>query len=566
MKNVIFSIIGVLLLCGILSCGREKAQNQLSQENSITVFTTPELFKLTTKWADEFSGLNPDVNINVINVAESNIHEYLDISSNLGFMSGDYDTEMFTESLWKEVIGRDVIVPVFNSNNPFVAEICRQGISPEEFAQIINDPGMMNWGTLLNTREKAPVNLYMIDDASIKSGMAKLLNVNQIKIDGINVEDIEELISSVQNDKYSIGICKITDVADMSDQSILESIKLLPIDRNDNGKIDYMENIYDDMTVLSRGVEIGKYPKALSNNIYSVSPIKPSSKTELAFLKWVLTDGQQFLDNYGYSDLLVNERLAKVNLLDNYKTDITLENNATSREPLFFYTYFPIILTVVLGLVILVISGVLKSKNRLADIPEMISVTGLVFNEDFVESPPGLYYDKTHTWAYMEKDGLVKIGIDDFLQHITGPITNIKMKYPGEKIRKGKQVLSLVQNGKQLDIYASVSGTIKEQNKALATNTSIINSSPFAEGWIYKIEPTNWLKEIQFLIMGNKYREWLKCEFSRLKEFLTVSLGAETAEHDHVLQDGGELKDGILKNLGPKVWEDFQVNFIDVSS
>jgi glycine cleavage system H lipoate-binding protein len=190
----------------------------------------------------------------------------------------------------------------------------------------------------------------------------------------------------------------------------------------------------------------------------------------------------------------------------------------------------------------------------------------LILNEDSVDSSPGLYYDKTHTWAFLDNDGLVKVGIDDFLQHITGPLSRVKMKMPGERIRKGKQAVSIIQDGKQLDICAPVSGIIKEQNKILSTNTSIINSSPYTDGWIYKIEPTNWLKEVQFLIMEKTYKEWLKAEIQRLKEFLTDALRPGNFEYAHVLQDGGEITDRILEDLGPEAWEDFQTNFIDVSS
>jgi len=202
--------------------------------------------------------------------------------------------------------------------------------------------------------------------------------------------------------------------------------------------------------------------------------------------------------------------------------------------------------------------------NNEVDVQDTAFVKTQAFNEQVVDIPIGLYYDKTHTWAYMEKDGMVRIGIDDFLQHITGPITRVKMKSTGEKIRKGKEVLSIIQKGKQLDIHAPVSGTIKKQNKALTKSSSLINSSPYSDGWVYMIEPTNWIKEIQYLITGNKYKEWLKSEFSRLKDFLAVSV-KPNVEYAHILQDGGELKDGILEDLGPEVWEDFQINFIDIS-
>jgi hypothetical protein len=98
------------------------------------------------------------------------------------------------------------------------------------------------------------------------------------------------------------------------------------------------------------------------------------------------------------------------------------------------------------------------------------------------------------------------------------------------------------------------------------TDSSLLNSSPHGEGWIYKIEPTNWLKEVQFLIMGKTYKLWLKKEFQRLKEFLAEALRNENSGYVHVLQDGGELRENILKDLGPEIWEDFQTNFMDVSS
>jgi hypothetical protein len=140
------------------------------------------------------------------------------------------------------------------------------------------------------------------------------------------------------------------------------------------------------------------------------------------------------------------------------------------------------------------------------------------------------------------------------------------MKKQGEKIKKGEQILSIIQNGKQLNLYSPVSGIIKEQNKSLDDDSSIINSSPYNNGWVYKIEPTNWLRENQLLFMAEKQTQYLKSEFSRLKDFLTLALNSDAEKYSQiVLQDGGELRDGILSNLGPEEWEDFQTKFIDPS-
>jgi hypothetical protein len=101
----------------------------------------------------------------------------------------------------------------------------------------------------------------------------------------------------------------------------------------------------------------------------------------------------------------------------------------------------------------------------------------------------------------------------------------------------------------------------------LATNASPMNASPYSDGWVYIIEPTNWIRETQFMIMAERYSEWLKYEFSRLKDFFAASLKANTLEYAHVvLQDGGDIMDNILSDFGPDVWEDFQTKFIDSSN
>jgi glycine cleavage system H lipoate-binding protein len=189
-----------------------------------------------------------------------------------------------------------------------------------------------------------------------------------------------------------------------------------------------------------------------------------------------------------------------------------------------------------------------------------------VFDENKLEIPAGLYYDRTHTWAFLEADGMVKTGIDDFLQHVTGPITSLGMKIPGSRISKGDQLCILIQNGKHLVIYAPVSGIIREHNTALSADSSMINTSPYSGGWIYRIEPTNWLREVVFLSMANKYRIWLNAEFTRLKDFLATAIKKDMPQFAPlVLQDGGALKDEVLSDLGPEIWEEFQTRFIDTS-
>jgi len=211
-----------------------------------------------------------------------------------------------------------------------------------------------------------------------------------------------------------------------------------------------------------------------------------------------------------------------------------------------------------------ILIGFKRNKQSIIDSDD-IEITPAL-NENSILAPRGLYYDKTHTWAFMEHDGMVKIGIDDFLKHVTGQLTQLKMKSPGEKVRKGEKILTIIRDGKQLNLYSPVSGFIRKQNESLLANPSRINTATFTDAWVYEIEPGNWLREVSFMFMFDKYREWLEDEFARLKDFMAVSANSNTAVYQHiVLQDGGEIKDNILADLGPEVWEDFQTRFIDTS-
>jgi glycine cleavage system H lipoate-binding protein/ABC-type phosphate transport system substrate-binding protein len=561
MKRIIIILISCLLVNYSTSSIPGLAARDLADSDSIRVLSSPDLYNLSLKWAVEYNKISPEAKIKVISLKNGKISDNLLDQGEIGFVSNEYCTGFDDESVWKIVIGRDVIVPVINSNNPFFSEISQKGISQVSYARFFGNKDSMNWGTLLKGRQNSNANFYFYNDESVSKGISQFLKTEKINIHGIETVSPEEMISEIKKDPFSIGFCKIINILDPENQTLVENISIAPIDRNGNGEIDYSEKIYDDLNSFSRGVWIGKYPKALFSSIYSVSSKVPKNANEVAFLKWVVTDGQKYLYSNGFSDLLVSERQSNTDKLYNAR----FYAGAVSNDRLLLKTLLFVITTIVLtGLIAGAISRYRKRKK--AEIKIKASVSMPLPDENSLLVPKGIYFDKTHTWAFMEQNGVVKVGIDDFLQHLTGPITRIKMKSEGHKVKKGEHILSLIQNGKQLNIYAPISGTILEKNIELDTNSSMLNYSPYNDGWVYRIEPTNWLRENQLLFMADKHRQYIKNEFSRLKDFLADILRADNEKYAQiVLQDGGELIDHTLENLGPEVWEDFQSKFIDPS-
>jgi hypothetical protein len=78
------------------------------------------------------------------------------------------------------------------------------------------------------------------------------------------------------------------------------------------------------------------------------------------------------------------------------------------------------------------------------------------------------------------------------------------------------------------------------------------------------VQPENWEKESSFMIPATRFAEYLKEEFGRIRDFLAVMPGVNDVRLAHVvLQDGGELRDGLLEEFGPEIWEEFQMKFLD---
>ena len=129
MKIKIILRIGLylLVLCVCINCSRDKSQNP-SQDDTVSFYSTPELYDLTSEWAGVYTKINPDVEIKVLNASASSLTANLDESRNVSFVSEDFDSVIYARTLWKVVVGRDVVIPVIHSENPLADEICQRGI------------------------------------------------------------------------------------------------------------------------------------------------------------------------------------------------------------------------------------------------------------------------------------------------------------------------------------------------------------------------------------------------------------------------------------------------------
>jgi glycine cleavage system H protein len=105
--------------------------------------------------------------------------------------------------------------------------------------------------------------------------------------------------------------------------------------------------------------------------------------------------------------------------------------------------------------------------------------------------PAELRYAKSHEWVKPESDGTVVIGITDYAQNSLGDITYIQLPKTGATLKAG-DVFGVVESVKAAsDLYAPVAGTVVAVNSTLDSSPETINQSPYSEGWILRLKPTD---------------------------------------------------------------------------
>ena len=559
MKTKILLTVGLLIFF-ISNISSHDATQNASEKDVITVWSTSDVQQLSNTLVHEYGRLHSDLDFEVMPLTVHGLPENLNETAGLAFFSQESDVLVEDNSLMKMVVGRDVIVPVMNAENPFFSAIEQKGISVKNFRRAVT-AGKANWGIFLENEIKDPLKIYVLNDKTVQSSVSAFLNVSTKVVADVESKTASEIIRFVQKNKYAIGFCRLIDLTEMGGLEIIENIKLLPIDKNGNGHIDYHENIYGSLEDFNRGVWIGKYPRTLIHNIYSASSGVQENKNVSDFLSWVVTDGQQIMESVGFSELVYNERQSRLEMLHPQQIVMESEESRSAKSRIFLF--------IALGLLAaaIIVGIVYRNVNRKTKTPlDAFPRRTKILNENTMAFPNGLFFDKSHTWVFMEKEGMARFGIDDFIPNVTGDYTRVILKNPGEKIKRKEPVVTLVQKGKQINIHAPISGTIREINEELVSDPFTINYSPYGDGWVYKIEPSNWLREIYFFKMGEAYKEWISNEIVRLKDFLACSFNLKNLGGDNLaFQEGGELIAQPLKDLDPKIWEDFQSHFIDTS-
>jgi len=286
-------------------------------EGTISMSGAFALYPMAIKWSEEFKKLHPKVTFNIsAGGAGKGITDALSGLVDIGLASRDIDPSEVSKGAYTVFVTKDAVVPTFNDANPDAAAILAKGATRDEFQNIFVAGTIKNWNQLAG-KVSVPIHVYTRSDAAgAGETWAKYFGKKQEDILGVGVFGDPGLAQAVKKDVTAIGYNNLAYLYDLKTRKPVAGIRALPIDVNGNGKIDADENFYGSIDQLTGAIADGKYPSPPARNLGFIFKGKPAKKELIAFVKYVLTTGQQFVAENGYIQLSktkISEELKKVN-------------------------------------------------------------------------------------------------------------------------------------------------------------------------------------------------------------------------------------------------------------
>lgn len=122
--------------------------------------------------------------------------------------------------------------------------------------------------------------------------------------------------------------------------------------------------------------------------------------------------------------------------------------------------------------------------------------------------PEDLHYVESHEWVRAE-GGRVRIGITDYAQDQLGDIVFVELPAVGKTFTKGAPFGSVESVKAVSELYMPIDGKVAEINSGLENSPEVVNSSPYDQGWMIVVEPSN-PDEVKSLLTRDAYLDKLK--------------------------------------------------------
>lgn len=287
------------------------------QEGAISISGAFALYPMVVKWASVYQSLHPDVRIDIsAGGAGKGMVDALSAMVDIGMVSREIYPQEVKKGAFSIAVTKDAVVATISAKNPVLKDIMAKGIKKTAFVNAFVTGTFKTWGQMTGVKNNSLLHVYTRSDAcGAGETWAKYLGKKQEDLQGIGVFGDPGLATAVQQDPLGIGYNNIAYAFDSRSKRQNAGMRIVPIDINNNGKLDPEENFYSTMDEMISAIAGNKYPSPPARDLYFVMKGKPKSKIVADFIKWVLTDGQKYVHDAGYINLSKEKIQGELNKL-----------------------------------------------------------------------------------------------------------------------------------------------------------------------------------------------------------------------------------------------------------
>ncbi len=122
--------------------------------------------------------------------------------------------------------------------------------------------------------------------------------------------------------------------------------------------------------------------------------------------------------------------------------------------------------------------------------------------------PEDLMYTKEHEWAKQD-GGIVRVGITDYAAKTLNDVVYVTSPKINQKVEQMKSMGTVESIKAVSELYSPVSGTVTKVNGELDSHPELVNKSPYGEGWLIEVRPSDFASDVKSLLDAKAYAEYL---------------------------------------------------------
>jgi glycine cleavage system H protein len=147
------------------------------------------------------------------------------------------------------------------------------------------------------------------------------------------------------------------------------------------------------------------------------------------------------------------------------------------------------------------------------------------------------------------------VGIDDFARRLVGRISRIELPRVGETVRQGAAGFRIHRDRLSTWMLSPLDGEVVDVNREALEDPGLISRDPYGKGWLFAVRTPDLKRAIQNLISTNMVGAWMGSAARALRFKVHHRVGL-------AYQDGGELVQDVVSELGEGRWNELTAEFL----